>query len=82
MAQTKRAQVMIEPEEYAQLEKLARHKNISVAELFRIAVRECFLTEREDKRNLVKQIRKMNVSIADWDELEKEIEAGKSETIY
>lgn len=74
MAQTKRAQVLMEPDEYALLEEIARQTGTSVGELFRTAVRRCYLTQTADRLRLVEDLAQLGVPLPEWDELEREIE--------
>lgn len=74
MARTKRAQVMMDPDEYARLEEIAEARGCSVAELFRTAVRERFLTLAIDRLRVVKHITSMEIPVGDWNEMAEEIE--------
>lgn len=73
MAQTKRAQVLMEPDEYAQLEEIARQMGTSVGELFRASVRRCYLSRPSDRLSFVEDLAAMEVQLPDWEELEREI---------
>lgn len=73
MAQTRRAQILMEPEEYQQLEHLAKQQQVSVAELIRTAVRERYFTRSEKSSSLIDAICGMNIDVSDWDSLETEI---------
>lgn len=77
-AATKRAQILMPPEEYAQLEALALQQRVSVAELIRRAVRERYLLGARDRRRLVDEICAMSVPLPDWEELEAEIEDARA----
>lgn len=74
MAQTKRAQILMAPEEYQRLEDIAQQREVSVAELIRAAVRECYFVRAEDPKKLVASICNMNMPLDDWEVLESEIE--------
>ena len=63
MAKTKRAQILMEPVEYQQLEDLAKTKDCSVADLVREAVREKYFTGTRDKREVAKRIASMSIPI-------------------
>ena len=83
MAKTKRAQVLMEPVEYRQLEDIARTEDCSVADLVREAVREKYFTGTLDKREVVKRISDLNLPINDdWDVLKKELEQGYDEDVH
>jgi hypothetical protein len=74
MAQTRRAQITIEPEEYRQLESLAHQKGISVADLILEAVRERYLTPPSSRREIVQEIFRLEIPIEeDWNSIEEEI---------
>ena len=74
MAQTRRAQITVEPEEYRQLESLAHQKGVSMAELIRTAVREQYLTRPTGRQEIVKEIFRLEIPIEeDWSSIEEEI---------
>ena len=73
MARTKRAQVLMEPEEYARLEEIARRNGVPVAELIRSAVRERYLLTRKERRRLVDEILGFDLPVEDWEATETEI---------
>jgi hypothetical protein len=74
MAQTRRAQITIEPEEYRQLESLAHQKGVSVADLILTAVRERYLTPTSSRREIVQEIFRLEIPIEeDWSSIEEEI---------
>jgi hypothetical protein len=52
MAKTKRVQVLMEPSEFEAVERAARARQVSVADLFRAAVREQFLDLAARQRRL------------------------------
>jgi hypothetical protein len=74
MPVTRRAQILMDPEEYRRLEVIARHKQVAVAELIRRAVREKYLLEQQDRRRLVEEICGMELPVGDWEDMEAEIE--------
>jgi hypothetical protein len=73
MARTKRAQVLMEPEEYERLEEVAGRLGVPVAELFRSAVRERYLLTRRERRRLVDGILGLDLPVEDWEETEAAI---------
>jgi len=73
MAATKRAQILMEPEDYRRLEEIARRKNASVAELIRTAVRERYLGGDVERRDSVESICSMNLPVIPWADAEAEI---------
>jgi len=73
MPATKRAQILMDPEDYRRLEEIARQKNASVAELIRTAVRERYLGSETECRESVESICSMNLPVIPWAEAEAEI---------
>lgn len=73
MARTKRAQVLMEPNEYERLEALAREKGVAVAELIREAVRERYFVGVEERRRAVQEILSLRLRLPEWSELEAEV---------
>jgi hypothetical protein len=73
MAATRRAQILMEPEEYRRLEEIARERRVSVAELIRSAVRERYLVRRETPSKAVAGILDMEVELGGWEQVEREI---------
>lgn len=73
MTASKRAQILMEPEDYRRLEEIARRKNASVAELIRTAVRERYLGAGVENAAVVESICSMNLPILPWAEIETEI---------
>jgi hypothetical protein len=72
MAATKRAQVLMEPAEYARLAEMARQGQVSVAELIRSAVRERYLAAPL-RRRAAEEILSISVRIGRWELVEKQI---------
>lgn len=73
MAQTRRAQILMEPDEYRQLEMLAHRQNTSVAELFRSAVRQVYLASASEKIKIAKKISSLSIDIPEWHSIENEL---------
>ena len=73
MGKTKRAQILMAPEEYRDLEKIARQKGVSVAELIRTAVQERYFIASEKQGAAIEDILAMNLPVDDWEALEAEI---------
>ena len=81
MARTRRAQVLMEPEEYSQLEALAAAQGVSVSSLFRQAVRDRFrLVTTDERRQAVEEIVALDVPDlpADASDLAAEIEESRA----
>ncbi len=73
MARTKRAQVLMEPEEYDRLEEIAKQQGVSVAELIREAVSERFFNTPQRRQQIVEEIFSMGLPTEDWSATELEI---------
>lgn len=75
MARSKRAQVLMEPEEYRRLEEIARREGVSVAELVRTAVRERYLPDVERRRDALARFlgEAPALDLPDWETLEAEL---------
>lgn len=76
MAVTRRAQILMEPEEYRRLQREARRRKISVAELIRSTLRETCLAENPDVSEIVERIAGMQLPAIDWKTAKQEIEAS------
>jgi hypothetical protein len=79
MATTRRAQILMEPDEYGRLEEIARRRGVSVGSLVREAVRDRYLTGGEARRKALAEIYALDLPVAewgDWKEIEEEIERG------
>ena len=68
------------PEEFARLSRIARAQGVSVAELFRRAVRERYLRDPEEKSSAFGELlaTELDVTFGEWDELRDEIEAARA----
>lgn len=76
MAPTRRAQILMEPEEFRRLQALARKRRTSVANLIRSAVREAYLAPQPEKRPIVEAILDMRLTLPDWTHLREELDRG------
>ena len=76
MARTKRAQVLLEPREYAVVERLSREKGTTVSNLIREAVVDAYMPATPDGSRIADDIASMTVPLGEWDEIEREIEEG------
>jgi predicted DNA-binding ribbon-helix-helix protein len=74
MAHTRRAQILMEPEEYEQLARIAERRSVSVAELIRSAVRAVYLRSADERAAVVERIASMGLPTAPWPDLKREIE--------
>ena len=73
MGRTKRVQILMEPEEYRELEEIARQKGVSVAELIRTAVKERYFLASKKQGEAIADILAMNLPVGDWEAVEAEI---------
>jgi len=76
MAPTRRAQILMEPEEFRRLQSLARKRKTSVANLIRAAIRETYLAPQSERRPIVEAILRMRLTVPDWKELREELDRG------
>ena len=76
MAPTRRAQILMEPEEFRRLQSLARKRKTSVANLIRAAVRETYLAPQPERQPIVDAILRMRLTMPDWKELREELDRG------
>ncbi len=76
MSQPHRAQILMDPAEYQRLTEIAEVKHVSVAELFRAAVRAVYLTSPDDRRAAAERIVQMNLPVDEWAQMKADIEAG------
>lgn len=76
MAELRKAQILLEPEEYERLEEVAARRGISVPELIRVTVRERYMTPLQDRKRAAEEICRMDLPIhwGDWNAIESEIE--------
>jgi hypothetical protein len=81
MTATKRAQILMEPEDYRRLEEIARLRNASVAELIRVAVRERYLGGSAEHRQTVESICSMDLPVLSWSDVEEEIGEAHSDVL-
>ena len=76
MAPTRRAQILMEPEEFRRLQSIARKRKTSVANLIRSAVRETYLAPQPERRPIVDAILRMRLSVPDWKDVREELDRG------
>ncbi len=82
MPQTRRAQVLLEPGEYVQLEEIARRAHVSVSGLIRDAVRERYFRAAPDRRAVVSELLSMHLPVTeDWRELGRMIEEAHGDDL-
>lgn len=72
---TKRMQILFSPEQYALLRQKAKKAGKSIGMLVREAVEQVYLAKiKLEKKKAAEDLIKMNLPVADWEEMEKEIE--------
>lgn len=75
VAATRKAQILMEPDEYTRLAAIAAAQGVSLSALVRAAVREKYLRAATAPREAVAQICALQLPLpAEWDELEQLIE--------
>jgi IS4 transposase len=80
VAKTKRVQVLMEPEEYRALERIARKRGTSVANMMREAAHKQHLSALDWRHSTAAAERFLNLPdlpLPAWEELEKELEARR-----
>ena len=76
MTLAKRAQVLLDEEQYKKLEQLARQKKVSVGALIREAIEKVYHLGKKDRIQAVRKIAAMNLPVDEWEKMEKEIIEG------
>ena len=76
MAPTRRAQILMEPEEFRRLRSLARKRKTSVANLIRSAIRKPYLAPLPERRPIVEAILGMRLTLPDWERVREELDRG------
>ena len=73
----KRTQILFSEEQFKKLKDISINKNKSIGFLVREAIDTLFIKEKEDKKNIIDKIVKLNLPVDSWEEMKKEIEQGK-----
>ena len=74
MALTKRVELLLEPEQYARLEEIARLRKESVGSLIRRAVaREYLQPALEQKRAALQRLLAQEIDFGPWEEAKEDI---------
>ncbi len=74
MALTKRVELLLDPEQYARLEKIARARKESIGALIRQALaREYLQPSQEQKRAALQRILRQQIDFGPWERAKKEI---------
>ena len=81
MGQTRRAQILMEPETYRRLEEIARRERTSVAELIRTAVREKYLSDRPRRQAALSELLTMDLPVGRWEDIDGEVGDARDERL-
>lgn len=74
MALTKRVELLLDPEQYARLERIARARRESVGALIRQAVaREYLQPLQEQKRAALRRLLQQEIDFGSWERAKKDI---------
>ena len=73
MGQTRRAQILMEPETYHRLEEIARREQTSVAELIRRAVREKYIKDLPGRQAALGEILSLDLPTDRWEDIDEEV---------
>jgi hypothetical protein len=76
MAATRRVQILMEPDEYADLARVAERRGASVGAVIRDAVRSHLQQALDERVEAVERITSMNLQVGDWTDLKRDIEEG------
>lgn len=75
---TKKTTILFSPKIYGQLERIAKAQHTSVAQLIRLAaIQRYLLPDPKARREAVAAIAAMQLPVADWPTMEREIEEGR-----
>lgn len=75
---TKKTTILFSPKTYRQLERVAKEQSTSVADLVRRAAIQCYLVpDRRTRMEAVRALAAMQLPVADWPQMEREIEKGR-----
>jgi hypothetical protein len=80
---SERLEIRLEPEQLEKLKKDARDRNVSVGEIVREAITQKYDTATAGKIAAAKDLAMIGAPVKEWQEMKKEIEAGRTdESIY
>jgi hypothetical protein len=80
MAEPKRAEILIEPDEYLRLESISRRRGVTVADLIHQAIADRYLGGGENRRQAAARLLSLQVPIdwGDWEDVEEELNAARA----
>ena len=76
---SRRAQILMEPDEYTKLEQIAKRERKSVSELIRTAVRDRYFMKSGARVDAARAIGAMELELDEWDVLKAELEAERGD---
>lgn len=75
---TKKTTILFPPKMYRQLERVAKRQGTSVAHLVReAAIQRYLLSDRKERLEALKALTAMQLPVADWPTMEREIMEGR-----
>lgn len=82
MGLTKRVELLFEPNEYTDLEAIARKRRESVGSLIRKATRQVYLDkERQRRREAIERLLSEQFDFGDWGDIKEELEEERYKQI-
>ncbi|HYU35383.1 MAG TPA: ribbon-helix-helix protein, CopG family [Thermoanaerobaculia bacterium] len=83
MAELRKTQVLLEPEEYERLEEVATRRGISISELIRLTLRERYMPISRTRQEAAEAILRMKIpgKWGSWEEIETEIEESHDSSL-
>jgi hypothetical protein len=73
MAAPLRAEVLLQPEEYRRLTRIADAQGVSLSDLIRTTLAEHFAPVAPSPQEALEEILRLQISLGDWETLEEEI---------
>ena len=76
----KKTTILFDPDEYARLKQIARHRGCSVGELIRSTLRDLYLKpDVAGRLEAACALSELAAPVGEWEEIEREILAGTTE---
>jgi predicted DNA-binding ribbon-helix-helix protein len=73
VANVRKTQILLEPEEYDHLQEIAQKRGVTVAELIQTTIREKYLPSHLPRHEAVDAICRLSIPMGDWETIEDEI---------